>query len=80
MERSEVFERLNQVFREVFDDDAITVTEETTAADVAGWDSLMHITLIAEVEEEFDMKFPMTSVVGMKNVGDMVDVILEADE
>ncbi len=80
MERSEVFERLNQVFREVFDDDAITVTEETTAADVAGWDSLMHITLIAEVEEEFDMKFPMKSVVSMKNVGDMVDVILEADE
>lgn len=80
MERSEVFERLNQVFCEVFDDDAITVTEETTAADVAGWDSLMHITLIAEVEEEFDMKFPMKSVVSMKNVGDMVDVILEADE
>ena len=80
MERSEVFERLNQVFCEVFDDDAITVTEETTAADVAGWDSLMHITLIAEVEEEFDMKFPMKNVVGMKNVGDMVDVILEADE
>lgn len=80
MERSEVFERLNQVFREVFDDDAIAVTEETTAADVAGWDSLMHITLIAEVEEEFDMKLPMKSVVGMKNVGDMVDVILEADE
>ena len=80
MERSEVFERLNQVFCEVFDDDAITVTEETTAADVAGWDSLMHITLIAEVEEEFDMKFPMKSVVCMKNVGDMVDVILEADE
>ena len=80
MERSEVFERLNQVFCEVFDDDAITVTEETTAADVAGWDSLMHITLIAEVEEEFDMKVPMKSVVGMKNVGDMVDVILEADE
>ena len=80
MERSEVFERLNQVFCEVFDDDAITVTEETTAADVAGWDSLMHITLIAEVEEEFDMKFPMKSVEGMKNVGDMEDVILEADE
>ena len=80
MERSEVFERLNQVLCEVFDDDAITVTEETTAADVAGWDSLMHITLIAEVEEEFDMKFPMKIVVGMKNVGDMVDVILEADE
>ena len=80
MERSEVFERLNQVFCEVFDDDAITVTEETTAADVAGWDSLMHITLIAEVEEEFDMKFPMKIMKRIKNVGDMVDVILEADE
>lgn len=80
MERTEIFERLNLVFREVFDDDSITVTETTTAADISGWDSLMHITLIAEVEEEFDIKFPMKSVVGMKNVGDMADVILEADE
>ncbi len=75
MERNEIFERLNEVFRDVFDDDAITVAEDTTAADVDGWDSLMHITLISAVEDEFDIKFNMKDVVSMKQVGDMVDII-----
>ena len=75
MDRTEIFERLNDVFREVFDDDSITVTETTTAADIDGWDSLMHITLISAVEDEFDIAFQMKEVVNMKNVGDMVDVI-----
>ena len=57
MDTNEIFERLNEVFRDVFDDDTITVTEDTTAADVDDWDSLMHITLISAVEDEFDIKF-----------------------
>ena len=75
MERAEIFERLDEVFRDVFDDDTITVAEDTTAADVDGWDSLMHITLISAVEDEFDIKFNMKDVVSMKHVGDMVDII-----
>ena len=75
MDRHEIFERLNDVFADVFDDDTITVSEDTTAADIDGWDSLMHITLISAVEDEFDIKFDMKSVVAMKNVGDMADVI-----
>ena len=75
MERNEIFERLNEVFRDVFDDDTITVAEDTTAADVEGWDSLMHITLISAVEDEFDVNFNMKDVVSMKQVGDMVDII-----
>ena len=75
MDRNEIFERLNDVFRDVFDDDTISVSEDTTAADIDGWDSLMLITLISAVEDEFDIKFDMKSVVAMKNVGDMADVI-----
>ncbi len=75
MDTNEIFERLNEVFRDVFDDDTITVTEDTTAADVDDWDSLMHITLISAVEDEFDIKFNMKDVVSMKQVGDMVDII-----
>lgn len=77
MERNEIFEKLNEVFRDVFGDDRITVDENTTAADIEGWDSLMHITLISEVEGRFDMKFQMKDVIGMKNVGEMVDIIEE---
>ena len=55
----------------------VALADETTAADVPGWDSLNHITLIGTVEDEFDVKFPMKDVVGMKNVGELVDKIIE---
>ena len=77
MTREEVFERLNKVFRDVFDDDDITVTETTTSADIDDWDSLEHINLVAAVEQEFGLKFTMGQVVTMKNVGEMVDIILQ---
>lgn len=75
MQREEIFERLNIIFRDVFDDDSITVTETTTAEDIEDWDSLEHINLINAIEHEMGMKFTMGQVVSMKNVGEMVDVI-----
>lgn len=77
MTREEVFERLNKVFQDVFDDEDITVNETTTSADIEDWDSLEHINLVAAVEQEFGMKFTMGQVVTMKNVGEMVDIILQ---
>lgn len=77
MSREEIYERLNAVFQDVFDDEDIEVDDDTTAADVEGWDSLMHITLLDAVEEEFDISFDMKTVVKLKNVGEMVDVIEE---
>lgn len=76
MNRDEVYSRLKEVFQDVFDKD-VPLTDATTAADVDGWDSLSHITLIGTVEDEFDIKFPMKDVVHMKNVGEMVDKIIE---
>lgn len=75
MSREEIFERLNEVFRDVFGDDEIVVNDDTTAADVDGWDSLRHITLLAAIEDEFDVEFSMGQTVKMKNVGEMVDYI-----
>ena len=74
MTRQEIFEKLNEVFSDVFDED-ITVTPETTSADIDEWDSLTHITLISEVEDTFGIKFSMKDVLGMENVGEMVDII-----
>ena len=76
MTKEEIYERLNTVFREVFDDDEIEVCETTTADDIEDWDSLEHINLVAAVEQEFGIKFTMAQVMGMKNVGEMVDIIL----
>ena len=74
MTRQEIFEKLSQVFSDVFDED-ITVTPETTSADIEEWDSLTHITLISEVEDTFGMKFSMNDVLGMQNVWEMADII-----
>lgn len=76
MSREEIFERLNEVFRDVFDDETIVVGETTTADDIEDWDSLEHINLVAAVEQCFGIKFTMGQVVTMKNVGEMVDIIL----
>ena len=76
MSKEEVFVKLNEVFRDVFDDESITVTETTTADDIEEWDSLEHINLLAAVEQEFGMKFNMGQVMSMKNVGEMADIIL----
>ena len=51
MDRASIFEKLTEVFQDVFDDDSIALTDDTTAADIEDWDSLTHITLLATVEE-----------------------------
>lgn len=75
MSKEELYERINTVFRDVFDDDSITVTEKTTANDIEDWDSLEHINLVSAIEKEFGIKFTMAQVVTMKNVGEMADII-----
>ena len=77
MEREEIFSALQEIFEGLFGEGVPTLTDETTAQDVDGWDSLMHITMISEVENRFDMKFTMKDVIGMQNVGEMVDLIEE---
>lgn len=77
MTREDAYARLNKVFQEVFDDESITVNDSTTSDDIEDWDSFEHINLVVAVEEEFSFKIPMGKVVTMKNVGEMVDIILE---
>ena len=77
MTREEVYERLNEVFQDIFDDAGLTVEDSTTAADVDGWDSLTHISLLEAVEDEFGISFDMKAIHKLKNVGEMVDLVLE---
>lgn len=77
MTREEIFEGLNEVFQDVFDDEDIVVKDNTTADDIEDWDSLEHINLIVAVEKKFHIKFSMSEVTNMKNVGEMADIIQE---
>ncbi len=73
----DIMARLTEVFQDVFDDDEIVLTEATSAKDIEDWDSLEHINLIAAVEKEFKMRFTMKEVSGMKNVGEMAQIVAE---
>lgn len=77
MTKEKIYEMLDEVFQDVFDDEDIHVISETTADDIEDWDSLEHINLVVAVENKFNIKFNMSEVVKFKNVGEMVDVILE---
>jgi len=77
MTREEIYVKLNEVFQDVFDDEDITVNDETTAEDIEDWDSLEHINLIVAVERAFGIKFTMGETTSMKNVGAMADIIQE---
>lgn len=77
MDRNEMLQKVNEVFGDVFDDDTLKIEEKTTAADVEDWDSLTHITLIKEIEAEFGIKFGMKDILGMQNVGEMLDILQE---
>ena len=66
-----LFEELNKIFRTVFDDEDITVEDDSTAADVDGWDSLSHVNLIIAIEQKFKIKFTTKELLTFKNVGDL---------
>lgn len=77
MTKEQVYNQLNTVFQDVFDDESIVVNPETTADDIEDWDSLEHINLVIAVEKSFGIKFTVGEVTGMKNVGAMVDIIMD---
>ncbi len=77
MEKSEVFEKLTEICRDVFDNENLVITETTTAKDVEGWDSLTHLSLINELEEAFDVAFTLDEVQGSKNVGELLNALMK---
>ncbi len=75
MKKEEILEKLNEIFRENFDDDTIVVTEKTTASDIEEWDSLEHVNLMAKIEKEFNVKFELREMLTLKDVGEMVNLL-----
>jgi acyl carrier protein len=66
---------VQEVFRSVFDDD-IVLTDQTSAADVEGWDSLMHLNLIIALEKRFGIRFSTAEISGLKGDGQNVGTLL----
>lgn len=77
MERNEVFEKLTSICRDVFEDENLVITESTTAADVKGWDSLTHLSLINELEETYKIAFLLDEVIGSENIGELMNALMK---
>jgi acyl carrier protein len=75
MEKNEIVSRLTPIFRDVFNDDALVVSDGMTAADVPAWDSLSNINMIIAVEKAFGVKFSIKDVRNLKNVGELLELI-----
>lgn len=75
MTNEQIYENLTELFRELFADDAIVLTPETTADDIDGWDSFNHISIIVAVETRFGIKMHASEIERLTNVGDLVAAI-----
>ena len=75
MERKEILARVEEIFREELEQSDLVLTDETTADDVEGWDSLSHVQLVAAMEEAFGIEFKSREILSWENVGDLIDSI-----
>lgn len=75
--REELYDELNEIFRNNFDDESIVLSDSTCSDDIEDWDSLEQINLIVEIQDKYGIKFNIEEVNAMKNVGEMVDFILK---
>ena len=75
MDRADIVTKVTDIFRDVLDNGNIVLKDETTANDIAEWDSLNHIQLVVAVEKQFRIRFTSAEIQRWKNVGEMIDSI-----
>jgi acyl carrier protein len=75
MDRSEILHQLHGIFVDALDSDNVKLTNETTADEVEGWDSLTHIQLVVGIEKHFKIRFTSQEIQRRKNVGELVESI-----
>lgn len=75
MNKTEIHESVQEIFRDVFDEEELSITETTNAEDIDDWDSLAQVRLTVAIEKEFGIKFDFGELAALHNVGEMMDLI-----
>ena len=75
MTKEEVLDKLQPIFRDIFNDDSLVISEETDADDIDEWDSFNNINLVASIEREFNINFTLDELQDLEDVGAMADLI-----
>ena len=77
MQKAEILETIQNIVRDIVDDDDVVLMPVMTAEDVDGWDSVNHIKIILGIESEFDVRFDVDQINASETVGDLVDLVAE---
>lgn len=77
MTREEVFEGVQNIFRDIFDEENMIIGDKTNSENVEDWDSLNHINLVSAIEKEFKIRFALGELMTLKDVGALVDLMIE---
>jgi len=77
MTRKEVFNGVQDIFRDIFDEDELIISDTTSSDEIEDWDSLSHINLVIVIEKEFKIKFTLQEFMILKDIGSMVNLIVE---
>ena len=75
MERNEILEKVQDIFRDVLDNDELVLVEQMTAKDVEGWTSLSQAQILTAIEQQMGFRFTLKEIMTMKSVGQIVDAI-----
>jgi acyl carrier protein len=76
MNRDEILSRVQDIFRDIFDEDNLIIINSTNADDIDEWDSLNHINLVSAIENEFKIRFALGELLSLKDVGTMIDLMM----
>ena len=76
MNREIIFNNVQDIFRDVFDEDTLNISDNFSSDDIEEWDSLNHINLVSAIEKEFNIKFSITELISLKDVGSMIDLMI----
>ena len=77
MTREMLFEGVQDIFRDIFDEDDMVIGDDTSSDDVDEWDSLNHINLVSAIEKDFKIRFSLSELIVLKDVGAMVDLMMD---
>ena len=77
MTREMIFDGVQDIFRDIFDEEDMVIEDKTSSDDIEEWDSLNHINLVSAIEVEFKIKFTLGELMALKDVGSMIDLMVE---
>ncbi|MBB1550859.1 MAG: acyl carrier protein [Prevotella sp.] len=77
MEKEEILQQLTLIFEQVLKRSDLKIDYNMSAEDIDEWDSLTNMTIISEIEKKWGVHFKLRDIIRMKNIGDMIDVIIK---